>query len=876
MLISALVLASGLAASGGHAPDPPASAPRVAAHRITAAQGAPAIDGRLDDGIWAAADSIDGLTQTQPDAGKPARFRTVARLAVDDQAVYVAIRAYDPDPSRIAAQLTRRDEDSPSDWLFVALDSRHDLRTAYVFGVNPLGVKRDFTVVDGGGDERGWDPVWQVETRRDSLGWTAEYRIPLAVLRYAPDGEGVWGLQITRFVQREQELARWGYTPPDEPRRVARFGKVEGMRGLPSPRRLEVLPYTVAGVSRAPHSDSPFYRSNDPNVAMGVDVKYGITSDLTLDLTVNPDFGQVEADPSQVNLSAFETFVSERRPFFTEGADIFRFGIALGDGDDANEQLFYSRRVGRAPQGRADLRGGWVDAPGQTNILTAAKLSGRVKGDWSVGAMSAVTGRETALVRDRDGAEFTDVVEPLTSYSMLRVRRDLNAGRTQIGAVATGVVRDLDETDLDWLNSSAVTGGVDVSHRWANDQWIASGFLLGSSIRGSTEAILRAQRSPARYYQRPDADHLRLDTAVSMEGWAANYMVGKIAGRWRVGALGQVRSPGFEVNDLGYQRDADQVVTALYGGLREFEPGAVFRNYGINVNAYTASNFGWERVSTGFNTNGNAQFLNYWNGYAGVNHNLASVGTGFTRGGPALAAPARTNGWFGFQSDGRKTFVGGMNGNWGVEHGAESWRLRLGPSGRWRVSSSTSVELNPFYSVNQDAWQYVGQPADTAGVRHYLFAGMDQRTVGATVRLNQTFTPRMSLQLYAQPFVSAGRYATLREVVGPRAGDFDERFRSFDEAAVSRGESEWTVDRNADGVADLTLGNPEFNVRDLNLNAVLRWEYRMGSTLFVAWSHGRNDFERTGDFRPRRDFDALFGRPSTNVLMIKANWWLNW
>jgi hypothetical protein len=849
--------------------------------RVTAAHGAPTVDGRLDDAVWAASDSISDFIQTEPNEGEVACFRTVGRIAFDAQAIYVAIRAYDSEPDKIMAQLTRRDQESASDWLYVGFDSHHDLRTAYIFGVNPAGVKQDAFAADGAPLDLTWNAVWDVATQRDEQGWTAEFRIPLSALRFAADGDGVWGLQMTRLVQRTRELSRWGPTPQDEPRRVARFGTLHGLTDLPAPRRLEILPYTVSSMTRAPGDlGNPFYASTDWTATAGLDMKYGVTSDLTLDLTVNPDFGQVEADPSQVNLSAYETFFPEQRPFFTEGADIFRFGIALGDGDDANEKLFYSRRIGRAPQRSVNAPAdGYIETPGQTTILGAAKLSGRVPGGWSVGMLNALTGEERAHVSDGFGVRAEEAVEPLTNYSVLRARRAMNQGRTQVGGVVTGVVRSLDDSDLEFLRSSAFAGGVDLSHRWKQDEWLASAFLLGSRINGSTDAIIRAQRSSARYFQRPDADHVDVDSAAtSMSGWAANYQVVKIAGgHWRGGLLGQVRSPGFEVNDLGYQRDADQITNAGFLGYRDMTPGCWFRSISLNTNMWKGQNFGGENTALGMNVNGNAQLLNYWNGYAGIGHNFPAYSTAALRGGDAILRPPTYNGWFGLHSDNRKRFTVGANGNWRLEEEVGGRSLRFSLNSGWRFSPSSQVSLAPFYSVNRDGWQYVGTATDGDGGKHFVFGELNQETFGMSARVNQTFTPNLSFQLYAQPFVSSGSYPLYREVRDPRAARFGERFRTFASSQVSLEDDGATIalDTDRNGSPDIRFDTPDFTVRDFKLNAVLRWEYRLGSTLFFVWSHGRSNEDDRGEFHPRRDLDVLFGEPSTNVFLIKANWWVN-
>jgi len=835
------------------------------AHRLAAGAAAPTLDGRLDDAAWAAADSSGGFIQRDPDEGKPASFPTVVRVAFDDAAVYVALRAYDPEPGKVTAQLTRRDQDSSSDWLMVAFDSRHDLRTAYAFAVNPAGVKRDFIVADGSGDDAGWDAVWESAVHRDAHGWTAELRIPLAALRFTPGGDGVWGFEAIRIVARTHEQSFWAPLRRDDSRTVARFGQLRGLRGLPSPRRLELLPYTVSGVTRAPGQGAdPFYAANAFRGSAGLDLKYGVTSDLTLDATVNPDFGQVEADPSQVNLSQYESFYAEKRPFFTEGADIFRFGLGLGDGDDANEALFYSRRIGRSPHGELD--GEFVSQPGQTTILGAAKLSGRVGGGWSVGMLTALTAEERGRAVGDDASPVSRVVEPMTGYGVFRARRDMRGGRTQLGFVGTGVHRALSGTEMDDLPGDAYAGGVDFVHRFGSDAWLAQGYLLGSTVHGSADAILDLQQSPARYYQRPDG-HLRVDSAATaLRGWAGGYTLARVKGRWQGGVLGIVRSPGFEVNDVGYQREADQVTNAGYFQFRQFTPVGPFRRFNLSSNAWDGRTFGGQLTSRGGNLNGSATLKSYWGFYGGVDRELAAVSTSALRGGPSIRRPGRTSGWMGVYSDDRKPLNGELSYEWGREDqsGGRSWSTSL--SLNWRPTASTTLKLGPFYSSELAGWQYVDAPADELGGTHYLFSRLRQETVGVSARFDQTFTPTLSLQLYAQPFISAGRYGGFMEVADPHAARFGDRFRPL--AAEQGDDGELRL-------GGVSVDNPDFDYRAFNLNAVLRWEYRLGSTMYFAWSHTRDGSVDDGRFRLWHDLDALYGYKPTNVFLVKVNWWVN-
>ncbi|MBI4408091.1 MAG: carbohydrate binding family 9 domain-containing protein, partial [Gemmatimonadetes bacterium] len=459
---------------------------RPAPRRMMAVRAAapPVIDARIDEAVWAQAQVASDFTTLEPKPGEAASEQTEVRVLYDDDAIYVAARLFDRTPDSIVARLARRDNDVYSEWFYVGLDSYNDRRTAFIFAVNPRGVKLDsFMSEDGQREDGGWDPVWDVAADVDALGWTAEMRIPLSQLRFSASAdqgaeERVWGITFARRIARTQEFAFWSPLLPDAPGVVSQFGYLEGLRGLRAPRRLEALPYSVARVTRAPgEAGNPFYDRTEPYASVGADVKYGLTSDLTLSATVNPDFGQVEADPSVVNLSAYETFFSERRPFFVEGSDIFRFGIEPGDG--GSQQLFYSRRIGRAPQRSVELDDGHVDAPEGTTILGAAKVSGKTRGGWSIGVLEALTGAEYARTSDARGRRGSALVEPLTNYAMLRAKKDFRAGESTVGAIVTGTHRKLDDDALDFLRSAAYAGGVDFRHRFGRGNYEVRGYMLG-------------------------------------------------------------------------------------------------------------------------------------------------------------------------------------------------------------------------------------------------------------------------------------------------------------------------------------------------------------------------------------------------------------
>ncbi|MBI2403626.1 MAG: carbohydrate binding family 9 domain-containing protein [Gemmatimonadetes bacterium] len=821
---------------------------------VRAAPGAPVVDGRLDDPIWQAAPPITDFTQRDPHEGQPATERTEARVAYTDDALYVAIRAYDSHPEAIVAQLTRRDEESPSDWLVVGIDSYHDRRTAFVFFVNPAGVKRDSYLFDDNNEDDSWDAVWEVATTRDGEGWTAEFRIPFSQLRFPKRSEHQFGFNIYRKIARLNEEQFWRLPPKNQSGMVSRFGDLVGIERITPPRHVEVLPYAAAaGTFEPPEAGNPFRTGNEGRGRAGADLRVGVTSNLTLSATINPDFGQVEADPAVVNLTAFETFFPEKRPFFNEGLDVFRFPIALGDGDDANEQLFYTRRIGRAPHGSPDDRGGYAEDVTETTL----------------------TAEERADVVDAAGARFSDPVEPRSVYGAGRLARDFRNGLTQIGVFGTAVDRSLPPALAD-LRSSAYAGGLKWSHRFRHDTYSVNGWLVGTSVQGSPEAIDETQRSSARYFQRPDNDYVTYDrTRTSLSGFAGQFIFNKHAGgNWRFGFGVDTRSPGFEVNDIGYQREADRTIQFTWLNRRWLQPGKLFRRFNLNFNQWTAWTYGWDRLAVGGNLNVNYTLLNYWGGYFGINRESDGLTPGALRGGPAFLRPGGINGWGGFYSDDRKAFRLGLNGSfWRGDENA-GWYYGWGPNVSWRPATNVDLRLSPSVSRNADRWQYL-DTQDALGSTHYLFGELEQTTVNLTLRGNVTFTPDLSLQVYAQPFVASGDFTTFKQVSDPRAERFADRFDVFgtDRLIVQDGEVGADLDRN--GQVDLDLGNPDFSYLSFRSNLVLRWEYLLGSTLFLVWQHGRGDSNHDGTFDLGSSLDQLFRSDARNTFVVKVNYWLS-
>ncbi len=571
----------------------------------------PVINGTLDDIAWQSGLWLDDFTQNQPYSGRPASQRTEFNILFDDNYLYVAIKAFDTSPDSIVNRLTRRDE-SDGDLVGVIIDSFHDLRTGFLFGVSSAGVKYDRMIMnDGEYEDPSWDPNWWVQTSVNDKGWVAEMKIPFSQLRFDKKSGVVWGLEIGRVLYRKNETTFWQHIPKEAPGMVHLFGELKGLEQIKPRKIFDITPYTVASAEnfgRIP--DNPFLaKGRSSKINAGLDAKIGVTNNMTMDLTINPDFGQVEADPSEVNLTAYETFFKEKRPFFIEGNNITSFNLGIGDGENGNDNLFYSRRIGRRPQVSPDLESDWnARVPIQSAILGAAKLTGKTQNGLSVGFIDAVTNNEIAEI-DTVGGRFSQTVEPLTNYFIGRVQKDSYNGNTLIGGMFTGTNRVLNDDVRNYLHQSAYTAGADFTQYFKNKSWVLSFNSAFSLVNGSKKAIENTQRSSVRYFQRPGNNSATLDTnRTSLTGSGGKFQIVKQNGNWNFMAVSIWKSPGFETNDVGYLREADQVLSVLWGQYNQFEPKGIYRKYNINADIYSVLNFGGDRLGNGLEWNANMDF----------------------------------------------------------------------------------------------------------------------------------------------------------------------------------------------------------------------------------------------------------------------------
>src|SRR5256885_1490549 len=724
--------------------------------------------------------------------------------------------------------------------LKIVIDSYHDRRTGYEFAVNPAGVKRDYAIYNDNNEDDAWDGVWQVATTVDSLGWTAEFRIPLSQLRYAHADTNTFGFAVWRDIQRYTERVSWPVYRQSQSGFASQLGDVTGLVGLPAPRRLEVAPYMVTKNVSAPAGRS-FDRSQ--KLTAGADLKYGLTSNLTLDATVNPDFGQVEADPAVLNLTAFETFFQERRPFFVAGTGVFRFAVNCSQVNCNGERLFYSRRIGRAPQ----LPGNDAGSPIATTIYSAAKLTGRLPGGQTVGLLDAITQRATGRAA-RPSA-------PATNYAALRGQQDFRKGESGIGVMFTAVNRSLDPLTDAALRQSAYVGALDFRHRFLGSRYQLSGSLDVSRVAGTAAAIAATQRDPVHYYQRPDAG-LPLDpTRTSLSGDAEELLFGKVGGGiTRFQTSYQRRSPGFEVNDLGFLLRADQQSWNNWFGLQSLHPTSIYQQAFWNFNwwqYWAADGLALERAA---NSNAQVQLKNRWWLHAGAT--LGQLGTTFcdrcARGGPAVRADPYFAPWFEWDGDGRPPVVPFVWGNYWRGDGGRSESVELNTQVSVRLASQFNVSFRVTGSHNVADAQWYGNFVDGTGVTHYTFAHLNQKTASLIGRVDYIVTRDLTVQIYAQPFVSKGTYSNVRELANPRAASYDDRYQPY---AVTSPD--------------------QFNFKQFRSNLVLRWEYRPGSTLFLVWNQGRQDSAPAQGTRSiAGDFRDLFDAHPDNTFLLKVSYWL--
>ncbi|MBL4604907.1 MAG: carbohydrate binding family 9 domain-containing protein, partial [Flavobacteriaceae bacterium] len=716
----------------------------------------PVIDGDITDEGWDVVEWSSDFVQKSPDEGAAPTHQTKFKIIYDAKYLYIAIRAFDDNPELIQQRLSRRDGFA-GDRVNVIIDSYHDKRTAFVFTTTAAGVKGE-EIATGNGDDfdASWNPIWYTNAKVDDKGWTAEMKIPFSQLRFGKAKEQVWGFNMVRNIFRKNERSLWQRIPNDQAGFISESGELHGLIDLVSQKQLEIQPFTVLQYDSYPKEGSnPFRDGSDFKINGGLDAKIGITNDLTLDLTINPDFGQVEADPGAIALDGFQIFFQEQRPFFVENKNIFDFEFANG-----RDNLFYSRRIGRNPHRGANLSAGeFADIPVNSTILGAAKFSGKTQNGWSIGVLESVTANEFAKIRQVDGATRKEIVEPLTNYFVARAQKDFNERNTFIGGIFTATNRSLDGSFSE-LHKAAYTGGVDFRHNWHNRDYYVEGNAIMSYVTGSPEAIENTQRSIARLFQRVDAGHVEVDpTRTSLTGSGGRIEAGKAGGgNWRYNAGFVWRSPELELNDVGFLRQTDEMIQ--FSNVRYLwqVPTKVYREIQLRGEQFTTYDFDGNQNRTQYELKGNVNWVNNWWTEVGFGHKPRIFGNSYLRGGPRWRFADENFGFLFFGSDRSKKMsftLGYVTSS--SEQDIVSFRryvVRL----NYQPFDAFSVSLNNEFEVTEDKTQYI-TTTDFGNDKRYILGNIDNQNWSTTLRMNYSINPNMSIQFYGQPFIARGRYS---------------------------------------------------------------------------------------------------------------------
>ncbi len=851
-----------------------ASRPQLRAQQTA---GTITIDGRLNEDAWTAAEAAGSFKQIEPKEGAPATERTEVRFLYNDTSIYVGARLFDSEPRKIVARLSRRDSNADADRFTIYFDPYHDHRTGVLFEVSAAGVQRDAIISNDTSQDDTWDAVWESAATIDDNGWSVEMRIPLSQLRFAKSSHQTWGFNASRFIYRNSETDWFELVPKNENGLASRMAHLTGLDGIEVGHNLEIIPYAVnrSDFIQPPSSGDPFNDGSRLFGATGADFKYALRSNIVINATVNPDFGQVEIDPAVVNLGAFETYYPEKRPFFIEGVQLFndfgRGGTTNNMGFNRSEpDLFHTRRIGRPPQG--SVSGDFIDRPNATTILGAAKITGKTTNGLSFAMLEAVTSREFAKVITSDQLSRSEI-EPLTNYFAGRVLKEFGSGRSGLGFLTTNVTRQLRTDRLrNELTEHSDVFGFDGYYLFDKERrWVAYGKFSLSRVRGSTGATALLQQAPQRYYQQPDAAHLHFDPkATSLKGWTGSANVNRNSGGWTINSALWATSPGFESSDLGFHFNGDRWGTHAAIDWKQIHPDRITRSRNMTLAKAYVWNYGNQKLNDGFFVFGGMTFLNYWNVFGFANGFKRALDDRLTRGGPIAENPAGHGYNMNLNSDFRKRLVVHANGGRDASRSG-GWSNNGGLSLEWKPSPRINLSSGPSYTRSRTTAQYVTTVDDTAARstfgKRYVFAVLNQTQLTLETRVNVIFAPKASLQVYMQPLVSVGDYYDYKEFATPASFDFV-RYTN-----IVLNDQTYTVRPDELFPRPFNFSNPDFNFKSMRMNAILRWEWRLGSTLFLAWTQQRRDFRNPGQFQLRRDFGRVFTGPADNIFLPKISYW---
>ena len=830
----------------------------------------PVIDGFINEDAWNAVEWSGDFTQREPASGDAPSQATAFKILYNEKNLYIAIRAFDTKPDKIVKRMSRRDG-FQGDFVEVNIDSYNDKRTAFSFTLTAAGVKGDEYISNNGDSwDKSWNPIWYTKVSSDDKGWVAEMRIPLSQLRFADKESHVWGLQVTRRFFRNQENSNWQYIPWDAAGWVHLFGELHGLEGIKPQKQLELQPYIVNKLHKYASEDrNPFRTGQDFKTIVGLDGKIGITSDITLDFTINPDFGQVETDPSQINLSAFEVFFREQRPFFIEGNNTLNFGLSR------NDNLFYSRRIGSRPKGYPDLGDDeYADVPNSTKITAAVKLTGKNKNGFSWGVLGAITPDIKARI-DNNGKTRQEVIEPQSNYFVGRFQQDLNKGNTIFGGIITFMNRNIKVESLNFLHDKAYSAGIDFRHNWKNRKYYVSYKGLYSNVKGSEEALLSTQISSRRYFQRPNASHVEIDsTRTSLVGTGSTFTIGKQSGKIRFQFSTSYNSPSLELNDIGYLRSTDRITQSTWIQYRTLKPTKKFRFVRVNLDQFSSWDFGGLKTYSEYNLNGHLQFKNFYRLSSGLNYRTSTANSDL-RGGPSIKYPSEFRQWFWFKTDSRKKIEFTINPWYFIGNENYSKGRGLSADIRYQPSNALSISVSANINKRRNNQQYVATRifTDNTGQEEnrYITTTVSRKTYSIALRFTYNINPNLSIQYWGQPFAAIGVYDNFKRITNSIASNYNDRFVQFanDEITYNSEDKEYNIDENSNGITDYTVSDPNFNSKQFRSNMVLRWEYKPGSIFFLVWTQSRDQFNTNITDSFASSMHELFTAYPNNIFLIK-------
>ncbi|MEM6966869.1 MAG: DUF5916 domain-containing protein [Bacteroidota bacterium] len=844
----------------------------------------PKIDGILEPNEWLGVEWGENFTVHEPNNGDAPKQQSKFKILYDDNNIYVCYYALHDDPSKIESRLSRRDN-FPGDWMEINIDSYYDKNTAFSFTLSASGVKGDEFVTNNGNNwDSNWNPIWYSATKINSDGWTAEVKIPLSQLRFADKEEHVWGFNVMRRDFGGDERSTFQFVPRNVTGWVSNYAELHGIQNIKPKRQIEIQPYAVSSLTSKPKEEgNPYADGAEFKANFGLDGKIGVTNDLTLDFTINPDFGQVEADPSALNLDGFQIFFNEQRPFFVENANIFEFQVAQleAGGPFRNDNLFYSRRVGASPRGQIDNipKEAFTSSPGFTNILAAAKLSGKTQDGWSIGILESVTAKEYLEIT-YEGQESRELIEPMTNYFVGRVSKDYKEGASQVGISLTNVTRFLDDSGLeDQFHNQAYSGGVNLFHSWKEREWQINGNFIFSHVAGTKEKITSTQESFEHYFQRPDANYLSVDNnKTSLTGHGGTISFGNYGGKDNISFQSGVtwRSPELDLNDIGFLNTADQIDFVNWAGYRSPKPFSIFRQLGINFNSYHRWNFDGKNIYNGINTNFFTALKNYWTFGGGTTYEFRDISTKALFGGPKLRQSSGMYNFINIGTDNRKKArfyaSAGMFNGLGVDKGSVTVRnMNIGGNYqpinalRFSVDVSYFQQLRVIQNVSDDIFE---------GEDRYITGTIAQKTFSTSFRANYSLTPNLSLQYWGQPFISKGNYSDFKYITDPLNRDFEKRYQLYtsDQISYLAADDVFVIDEDRDGGEDYRFEHPDFNFLQFRSNLVIRWEYKPNSEFFLVWTQSQTNFAdpQNNIFPSLRD--DLFGSRPDNIFLMKLTY----